>query len=196
MSRSFTNLDSFYRYKLCDNSERILSNVEVSITVNLQNVVESNPNQTYGFLEFDTIVAFGYTNISADDYTVYVGAPNEIFSVTRSVEQFSFTSYNTTLVNVAVNSKIVFAVVTMELISPPNETTQTHVKFTLWRAVFCPVLVNSIANSVTLKYHRTVLMRIDEELAPDTSSDITPAQLMYAKSILLQYLNNANSANV
>ena len=184
------------------------TNLQISLNIQLLNVsLDCNQINTIlvacnEVILYSQIIAFGYVNIEALDYNIYVGDKVDICPCNEN----GFTIFSTTINNTSLNAKIHMGIVTFEFLNLlDNITGPSHIKYTIWKGTICPAQVNKI-NVLKLKKHKTLIMKLTRDLLIDCNGcpipinngcteilvpDInnpTVGEIQYAKNFLTNYL--------
>jgi hypothetical protein len=184
------------------------TNLQISLNIQLLNIsIDCSQINTVlvacnEVILYNQIIAFGYVNIEALDYNMYIGDRNDICPCNEN----GFTIFSTTINNTSLNAKIYMGVVTYEFLSLlANITGPSHIKYTIWKGTVCPAQVNKI-NVLKLKKHKTLIMKLtrdvlftcegcpiplsdgcNEQLVADPNNP-TLGEIIYAKNLLMNYL--------
>lgn len=184
------------------------TNLQIGLNIQILNICLCDQINTVllscdEVIRFENIICFGYVNIEALDYTIYIGNKFDIMPQ----ESSDFTIYVTSINNTTLNSKIHMGIVTFEFLSLlPNISGPSHIKYTIWRGTICPAQVNKI-NVIKLKKHKSLVMKLEEDVLQSClgcnvpeSTNCGPTTLVYdlqnpstgavtyAKNFLLNYL--------
>lgn len=180
----------------------ISSNLQISLTIQILNIsIDCNQINTTlvscnEVILYNQIVSFGYVNIEALDYNMYIGDKSDICPCIDN----GFTVFSTTINNTSLNAKIYMGIVTYEYLSlSENSSGPSHIKFTIWKGTICPAQVNKI-NVIKLKKHKTLILKLTRDvvtecpnnncqpLVNNDSSTLSVGEIQYAKNLLTNYL--------
>lgn len=183
------------------------SNLQIALPIQILNLTLCDQINTVllgcdEIIKYESVIAYGYVNIDATDYTIYVGDRGDIYTDTVN----DFVLYKTDFNNTSLNSKIHMGLVSFEFLGmAPNIEGPSHIKFTLWRGTICPAL-NYKINVIKLKRHKTLVMKLSSDVLQDCNSCNVPettgcktklvfdycnpstAEITYAKNFLMNYL--------
>jgi hypothetical protein len=184
------------------------TNLQISLNIQLLNVsLDCNQINTIlvscnEVILYSQIIAFGYVNIEALDYNIYVGDRADICPCNEN----GFTIFSTTINNTSLNAKIYMGIVTFEFLSLLDSVSgPSHIKFTIWKGTICPAQVNKI-NVLKLKKHKTLIMKLTRDVLIDCAGCPIPlsdgctnilvpdinnpsvGEIQYAKNFLTNYL--------
>lgn len=175
------------------------SNLQIALPIQILNICLCDQINTVllgcdEVIKYDSIIAYGYVNIDATDYTMYIGDRNDIY--TELVNEFYI--YKTDFNNTSLNSKIHVGIVSYNFLNLiPNSNGPSHIKLTIWRGTVCPALQYKI-NVIKLKRHKTLVMKLTDDVLQTTidssgtlvvdTTNVSTGQIAYAKNLLLNYL--------
>jgi hypothetical protein len=183
------------------NSSNSLSNLQISLTLQLLNISESCDQVNTTLIScsevilYSQIITFGYVNIDATEYTMYIGDKNDICQC----DENGFIVYSTTINNTSLNSKIYMGIITFEFLNLlDNVDGPSHIKFTIWKGAICPAQVTRI-NVIKLRKHKTLVMKITPDIIQDGGAPAmredsqfiypTSGEIQFAKSLLASFLH-------
>lgn len=184
------------------------SNLQISLNIQLLNIsIDCNQINTTlvscsDVILYNQIACFGYVNIEATDYNIYIGDKTDICPCNEN----GFTVFSTTINNTSLNAKIYMGIVSFDYLSLlDNISGPSHIKFTIWKGTICPAQVNKI-NVLKLKKHKTIVIKLTPDVMIDCSgcamnmstgtqqvlvsdpNNLSIGEIQYAKNFLTNFL--------
>lgn len=184
------------------------TNLQISLNIQLLNIsVDCSQINTIlvacnEVILYSNIAAFGYVNIEALDYNMYIGDKFDICLCNEN----GFSVFSTTINNTSLNAKIYMGIVTFEFLELSDSIIgPSHIKFTIWKGTICPAQVNKI-NVLKLKKHKTLIMKLTKDVLIDCAGcplpindgcrenyNVNPyyptiGEFQYAKNMLMNFL--------